>query len=130
MALRTRHGEDFWRKHDQAWARSGLTQVAYCAEHRIRLGSFVRWRSRLLRTDPGTVGSQKHEVQPTLVPLTVLPGRGEEGSKGRRATPSPARASETALLVILDAGWRLEISAAVDPALLDLVLSALQRLAK
>jgi hypothetical protein len=53
----------------------GLVQVEYCAEHRIRLGSFVRWRSRLARVDPAAVGSPKRKAQPTLVPLTVLSGR-------------------------------------------------------
>lgn len=130
MAGRTRHGEDFWRKHDLAWTQSGLTQVEYCAEQRIRLGSFVRWRSRLSKADSDAAGSLRQKVQQTLVPLTVIPDRVAMGSKGGSCTPPSASAREPALVIVLDAGWRLEVGATADPALLSLVLSTLQRLAR
>ena len=37
----------FWKDHSEAWKSSGLTQIAYCAEHGIGYKSFVYQHNRM-----------------------------------------------------------------------------------
>jgi hypothetical protein len=37
----------FWQDHITAWQSSGLSQVAYCKQHEIKLHNFTYWRNRL-----------------------------------------------------------------------------------
>lgn len=58
-----RLGSKFWQGHLESWARSGLTQVAYCAKRGLSIKSFHRWRSK------GRVAAKRSAV--TLVPVSV-----------------------------------------------------------
>ena len=91
-----RLGEKFWRGHLESWARSGLTQVAYCAKCGLSIKTFQRWRSK------GRGAAKPLAV--TLVPVSVdLPARG-----GGIQLHSPG-------------GWRIELSAGSLAGLADLL---------
>ncbi len=60
-----RLGADYWQGHVDAWRRSGLTQVAYCAQHGLEVNAFYRWRYRV------RVQAPVH-TQPAP-PLTLIP---------------------------------------------------------
>ncbi len=50
MSSENKHGykQVFWREHSEAWKSSGLTQVAYCAQHGISYQSFVYQHNRMV----------------------------------------------------------------------------------
>lgn len=37
----------FWQQHLDRWPTSGMTQVAYCQAHGLKLATFQYWRKRL-----------------------------------------------------------------------------------
>jgi hypothetical protein len=37
---------DFWRHHQRSWQVSGLSQKAYCQQHKLSYHVFVYWRVR------------------------------------------------------------------------------------
>ena len=117
--------ERFWRRLLQLWRRSGRSIRAFCAEHRVREGSFHAWRrtiadrDRQLATQPeGLSGSRHvapHQVtagQATFVPLRIVP------------TPAgdPSRAFE----VVLSDDRVVRVPAGFDPASLRQLLAILQ----
>jgi hypothetical protein len=97
-----------WQQHLQAWETSGLTQSAYCEQHRLKLATFTYWRARLPRTDQTSPSSRPAL---TLVPV--------------KRTLAARHDITTARSVVLHSpgGWRLEIPA--DPPLLAELLRAL-----
>jgi hypothetical protein len=48
-----------WQQHIQSWQQSGLTQIAYCRRHDLKLHCFVYWRDKFVpkaeTTCPGFV---------------------------------------------------------------------------
>lgn len=38
--------QTFWQAHIDAWRESGLSQVAYCKQHKLSLSSFGYWRHK------------------------------------------------------------------------------------
>lgn len=58
-----RHGEEYWGKHVEAWAGSGVAPSAYFAGQGLNVKSFRRWARRLKAQDsPAAL---------TLVPVSV-----------------------------------------------------------
>jgi len=51
MAKRQTAG--FWERHLEGWRKSGLTRVAYCANHGLRRKSLGGWRSKARKTAQG-----------------------------------------------------------------------------
>ena len=96
-----------WHNHLQAWEASGLTQSAYCEQHRLKLATFTYWRARLSRTGQASPSSRPA--------LTLVPVKRTQAARHE----TPAR------LVALHSpgGWRLELPA--DPLLLAELLRAL-----
>ncbi len=90
-----RQGEEFWRKHLEAWGQSGLTQVAYCERHGLSEKSFYRWR----RKEAGGLARSL-----TLVPVSVTMPEAE----GVVRLHSPG-------------GWRIEIPGHSGPWLVELL---------
>jgi hypothetical protein len=62
-----RCGEQFWRKHIEAWDRSELTQAAYCAAHGLNTKSFYRWWHK----QSAPLASSLPNAPLTLVPVKV-----------------------------------------------------------
>lgn len=42
----------FWETHVRAWAKSGLTQAAYCRQYDLKVHRFVYWKKRVRRHAP------------------------------------------------------------------------------
>lgn len=86
-----RLGEVYWRKHLERWERSGLTQVAYCAQQGLRAKTFSRWRSKV---------ASKTEPASKAAPITLIPISVE--TRATRTTPG---------IVSLHSpgGWRIEL---------------------
>jgi hypothetical protein len=40
-------GTDYWRRHVEQCARSGLSQAAYCREHGLAVSKFGYWHRKL-----------------------------------------------------------------------------------
>jgi hypothetical protein len=96
-----------WQQHLQAWETSGLTQSAYCEQHRLKLATFTYWRARLPRTDQSSPSSRPAL---TLVPV-------------KRAQAARHEAPAQNVVLHSPSGWRLEILA--DLPLLSELLRAL-----
>jgi hypothetical protein len=94
-----RLGSKFWQEHLKAWKLTGLTQVAYCATHKLSIKTFSRWRSRELAAAP-VVRSRDL----TLVPVSV----GASTQSGVVQLHSPG-------------GWRIELSDSNGAWLSDLL---------
>ena len=63
---------EFWRRHVEAWRKSGMTQRQYCRRHRLSKGSLGYWSSTL-------------KGRRASGPELVLVGR----TQAKEATPSP-----------------------------------------
>jgi hypothetical protein len=44
---RNQKGRKYWQRHQQSWAKSGMSQAEYCRTEGISLSSFTNWRSKL-----------------------------------------------------------------------------------
>ena len=89
---------EFWQGQLEAWRRSGLTQVAYCASQGLSIKSFHRWR----RKGKEVTASAKPSL--TLVPVSL--GAPEMGCTVQIHSPG---------------GWRIDLPAAGAPWLADLL---------
>ncbi len=83
----------FWAEHIKACSESGLTKVAYCQQHGLKIKSFYYWQRR---NQPSVVGPV------TLVPVSVQ-------------TP-PANTSPDELVLRHHTGWSLQLPADLSPA--------------
>ena len=93
-----RQTSEFWQQHLEAWKRSGLTQVAYCASHGLRIKSFGRWRSKTREAVPA--GNSLL----TLIPISVA-----------------APVSGGVVQIHSPGGWRIELPAVGATLLADLL---------
>lgn len=80
--------QEFWQAHLDEWKRSGLTQVAYCANHGLHVKAFSRWLSKARKS------AQPPDALLTLIPLRVT----DVGVNGVLQLHSPG-------------GWRIELPA-------------------
>ena len=58
VALDDEEGPEYWQSHMDNWARSGLSQAAYCRNHDLDYNRFRKWKERL-STYPSTSTSIK-----------------------------------------------------------------------
>jgi hypothetical protein len=98
QAMAKRQTSEFWERHLEAWKRSGLTQVAYCASHGLRIKSFSRWRTKT------RAAAQAGNSLLTLIPIRVA----APISVGLVRIHSPG-------------GWRVELPAVSAAMLADLL---------
>lgn len=45
--VRDEHKEAYWRRHVDAWCKSGLSKRGYCIAHNLTESSFNAWRREL-----------------------------------------------------------------------------------
>ncbi len=45
----------FWQQHVEGWQQSGLSQIAYCRSHDLKVQQFYRWRRRIMAAAPRPV---------------------------------------------------------------------------
>jgi hypothetical protein len=95
--MAARQGVEYWGGHVEDWRASGLSQIAYCAQHGLNIKSFRRWRTKLQQ-------SAAKAPSLTLVPISV-------------GTPATA----PAIRLHSPGGWRIELAAANPAWLADLV---------
>jgi len=43
----------FWQEHVGSWRKCGLSQKAYCQQHKLSFASFCYWRTRLNKKSTG-----------------------------------------------------------------------------
>ena len=89
-----RQTSEFWQQHLEGWQQSGLTQVAYCVIHGLRIKSFSRWRSKTREA------AQAGNSLLTLIPISVAASVVQIHSPG---------------------GWRIELPAVSTAMLVDLL---------
>ena len=94
-----------WRKHLECWRSSGLTQIAYCRQHDLKVHQFTYWKKRLAQTD----------VAVTFVPVN-LPSGARMASVDR----------DTSLRIIVDGDLQIEIRSDFDPQLLRRLIATLR----
>jgi len=58
-----------WQRHIEQWSQSGLSQAAYCREHKLKSKSFTYFKSRLKKNLP--VQFVQVPVEPVRVPSFV-----------------------------------------------------------
>lgn len=92
-----------WVDRIESCKQSGLSQKAYCEQHRIGIASFRRWRAIFVREG-------KSQARPTtLLPVNIVPAAG----------------GGTSLALWFGEGLRLEIPSGFDPVMLKQVVEAL-----
>lgn len=83
----------FWAAHLEACSESGLTKVAYCQQHGLKIKSFYYWQRRNRPSVAGPV---------TLVPVSVQ--------------RPPANLPPDGLVLRHNNGWSLHLPADLSPA--------------
>ena len=94
---------EYWRAHSEAWQESDQTQGEYCKQHGLNLKTFAYWRRRFKTDRPG-------------VKLVQLPAGALQQQAG------------SALRVIVDGRYTIEVLDGFRPATLGSVLEVLKRL--
>lgn len=105
----------FWRRHWVAWAASGLSQRAYCAEHGLSYAAFGYWRKRAK-----TLTDEAPPVA-TFIPVVIEPPA--------RQAPVPPSAPDggSGVEIRLAHGRTFVVSAGFDEAVLARVIQVLEQ---
>jgi len=101
-----RRGAAEWRRWLSRYARSSLSQKAFCARHGLALSTLTYWRGRERNRVSGQPASFVEVPQSAMVTV-----------------PSPM--ADTGVLIELPGGVRLEVSQATDPKWLAALLREL-----
>lgn len=99
---------EYWNDQVQSWRSSGLTQKEYCEREGLSLERFGSWKRRLDR-----------ETQVGGGAIVAVPSR---------IVSSALFASRSALGLLVNERYRLEIPDTFSPATLEAVLQVLKRL--
>ena len=100
-----RHG--YWQAHVDACQKSGLTRASYCEQNGINLKTFAYWKHRLKRRNS---------------PVKFI----QVGPTHGLSMQSQSRA--TALKLIIDSRFAVEIAEGFNPATLVKLVEAVRRL--
>jgi len=94
---------EYWQAHSEAWQQSDQTQGEYCKQHGLNLKTFAYWRRRFKAGSP-------------TVKLVRLPA----GAINQQTS--------SALRVMVDGRYTIEVLDGFNPATLGSVLEVLKRL--
>ena len=72
---RSQQREQFWRRVVAGQARSGMSVVAWCAEHGVSAPSFYVWRQRLAQGD-----AERKLRRPHLLPVEIISSAANENA--------------------------------------------------
>ena len=110
---RDRGKEQFWRRMQRQWQRSGLSVRAFSAEHGLAEASFYAWRRILAQRDRQSACDCNNETgannTPAFVPLRVIDA-----------------SAPTALEVVLERGQIVRVLRGFDAATLRQLLAILE----
>jgi len=95
----------YWKQHLENWRSSGLTQLAYCRQHDLKVHQFTYWKKRFVQTEAGI----------TFVPVNIRP-----------ADSMASVDSADSLRLIVDGDLQIEITADFDPRLLRRLIATLR----
>ena len=101
-----RRGAAEWRRWLARYERSGLSQKAFCTRHGLALSTLTYWRRR--------ERARATEQSVSFVEVAQLP-----------ATAVPARLVDSAVVIELPGGVRLELPQATEPKWLAALLREL-----
>ena len=93
----------FWEDHIQAWQQSGLTQVEYCRENKLKNHQWWYWRKRI---------SHPYDTDVTFVPLRF----------------SSSKISQVGIRVVTPNGYRIELDHGFDFSKLRQLITAVRDL--
>jgi len=97
----------FWQEHLSQWEASGVSQKEYCRQHDLKLHCFLYWRKR------------QRSWQESKAALVEWPMPRQEGAVFYLGS---------ALSLVINNQYRIEIHKGFDPGLLDGVIRVLMRL--
>jgi len=95
----------FWQQHFQDWQSSGLSQAAYCRQNDLKAHQLYYWKHQCVEPDTG--------VSFVQLPLSAN-------------LPVVATASKVSLYTCN--GFRIDIGAGFDPAMLRQLIATVQGL--
>jgi hypothetical protein len=100
-----------WARRIEAWRRSGEKQAFYCRRHGLKRDQFVYWKRRLEELVEAATNT------PAIELVEVPWRRTTSGANGLTAASG---------IVVVAAGWRVELEADFDEEALRRVLGVLQ----
>lgn len=112
----------YWRRHVDAHRRSGLSQVAFCAQRGLRKGTLSFWKWKFAQEArqaprPPATGTSPAPASPRFIPIHVAAPRAPHAADGPSPTPDGV-----AIELTLGARHGVRIRGRVDPAWLVQVL--------
>ena len=95
----------YWKQHIESWQETGLTQTEYCRRHNLKHHQLVYWKKRFLKTE-------------TDVSFVTL--------KLENLLDIPNQPDRSALCLVVNNYFKIEIRAGFDAQLLRQLIFALQ----
>ena len=95
----------YWKRQIESWRSSGMTQVAFCREHELKVHQFTYWKKRIVQT----------EAEGKFVSLNL-------SSFTNKQPPQPG----CPLRVVVSNGLKVEVEAGFDPDLLGQLIIVLR----
>jgi hypothetical protein len=98
----------YWKQHIDNWQETGLTQAEYCRRNNLKHHQLVYWKKRFLKT----------ETEVSFVPLKL-----------EDLLDMPEQADHSALFLVINNHFKIEIRRGFDAQLLRQLILALRELA-
>ena len=120
-----------WLKHMQAWRRSGLAQVEYCAANGLHAKSFSNWKTKLHKHLPELPNQTRAKVLPPAPPNPFIEVKIDNESQFYESLTQhqnqlqPKMAQASGLLLHIGSQYRISIEIGFDISTLQRLLSAL-----
>lgn len=143
---RRRETRDFWEAAIRLWKESGLSVRAFCRNEGLTEHAFYSWRRELLPKTPPSGENQTSLATKEDAVIADQPQRpkrkrtaGTAGSDASSAEFMPVRvvaehmasadaaAGTSPIEIVHQSGWRVRIPDGFAPAILDAVLTVLER---
>jgi hypothetical protein len=123
MAGRRSARRGYWQAQIEAHRGSGLSQVAFCARHGLRKGTFSFWKWKLTRDAGPSLGragslATRAGTTPAFVPIQLAATEGPGDAA--------ARAPDGEVEITLGRDRRVRVRGRVDPVWLVQVLHGLE----
>ena len=120
-----------WLKHMQAWRRSGLAQVEYCAANGLHTKSFSNWKTKLHKHLPELPNQTRAKVLPPAPPNPFMEVKIDNESQfyeslaQHQSQPQPKMAQGSGIHLHIGTYYRISIEIGFDISTLQRLLSAL-----